>query len=146
VSLKQWSENGWLKEHSPDPKEIAAILAGVTRDLADSQAKTISAEWRFNIAYNAILRAGAAALAAAGYRAARDLQHYRVLQSLKYTIRLDTATLDYLDVCRKKRHQGVYEDVGVVSDGELKAILALAQTLGQRVTEWIKKEHPTLLP
>jgi len=40
----------------------------VERDLADSAAEGLSADWRMSIAYNAALQAATAALAAPGYR------------------------------------------------------------------------------
>ena len=51
------------------------------RDLFACQVKQLPADWRRTIAYNASLQAVTAALAAAGYRAARDNHHYRVIQS-----------------------------------------------------------------
>ncbi len=42
-----------------------------------------------SIAYNAALQTATAALAAAGYRATRDSHHYRVIQSLAFTIGAD---------------------------------------------------------
>lgn len=59
------------------------------RDLRECQAKGLRADWSFAIAYNAALQAATAALAAAGYRASRDAHHYRVFQSLEYTIKAD---------------------------------------------------------
>jgi len=42
------------------------------RDLRECQAAGLSPDWRLAIAYNAALQSATAALAAAGYRAARD--------------------------------------------------------------------------
>jgi len=48
-------------------------LFGVAdRDLRDCQVRGLSADWRLNIAYNAALQIATVALAAAGYRAAKD--------------------------------------------------------------------------
>ena len=56
------------------------------RDLHDSRAADVSADWRFNIAYNAALQSAKAALAAAGFRAARGWDaHRRTLDSLQFT-------------------------------------------------------------
>ncbi len=83
MSLENWRQSGWLSAHEPSPQEIADLLAIADRDLRDCQAEGLSTDWRFNIAYNALLQAATAALAAAGYRAARDSHHYRILQSLR---------------------------------------------------------------
>jgi hypothetical protein len=86
VSLSDWSQNGWLLPHRTSSQEIADLFAVVERDLADSAAESLSADWKLSIAYNAALQVAAAALAAEGYRAARDQHHYRVIQSLRFTI------------------------------------------------------------
>lgn len=82
MSLPDWLRSGWLIEHRTSRREIADLLGVVQRDLQDCQAAGLSADWRLNIAYNAALQAATAALAASGYRAARDSHHYRVIQSL----------------------------------------------------------------
>jgi hypothetical protein len=82
MSLPDWERNGWLTKHQTSRNEIRDLLQVVERDLADSAAEGLSADWRMNIAYNAGLQAATVALAAAGYRAARDAHHYRVIQSL----------------------------------------------------------------
>jgi hypothetical protein len=82
--------NGWLVAHKSSKQEIANLLGIVARDLKDSQAKNVSDDWRFAIAYNAALQAATAALAASGYRAGRDGHHYRVIQSLELTVGKDS--------------------------------------------------------
>jgi len=76
----------------------------VARDLKDSQAKDVSDDWRFAIAYNAALHAATAALAAAGYRASRENHHYRVIQSLELTLGKDAKFIRAFDAFRKKRN------------------------------------------
>ena len=103
MSLADWFNNGWLVEHKTSPQEIADLFGVADRDLADSRAAGLSADWRMNIAYNAALQAASAALAAAGYRATRGSHHYRVIQSLAHTMQADTRLIAQLDQFRKKR-------------------------------------------
>jgi len=145
MSLENWRSYGWVSAQQPSPEEIRDLLAVAARDLKDCQSKDISADWRFNIAYNAILQAATAALAAAGYRAGRNSHHYRVLQSLALTVGLDESTLRQLDEFRKKRNMTGYERVGAVSDGELQEIIQAARTVRQLVEDWIRKNHRELL-
>jgi hypothetical protein len=86
VSLQSWQKNGWLTAHKTSKREISDLLGVADRDLADCQAKGLSPDWKLTIAYNAALQLATAALAVAGYRAARDSHHYRVIQSLELTI------------------------------------------------------------
>ena len=75
------------------------------RDLKDASEGLISADWRFGIAYNAVLKLCAILLHAEGYRAERALQHYRTIQALPFILgperKKDTF---YLDACRAKRN------------------------------------------
>ena len=145
MSLADWERNGWLTAHRTSGNEIRDLLAVVDRDLADSDAKGLSADWRMNIAYNAALQAATAALAAAGYRASRDQHHYRVIQSLRETLRIDVQTVNTFDAFRKKRNVTGYERVGLVSDADADAMRALAVKIRDDVVAWLKKNYPDLL-
>jgi hypothetical protein len=83
--------NGWLVEHQSSREEIGKLLAVVARDLRDSQTTGLSPGWRLNIAYNAALMAAMAALAACGYRSAREAHHYRGIDSHSLTIGVDNS-------------------------------------------------------
>jgi len=100
---------------------------------------------RFGIAYNAALQAATAALAASGYRAARDSHHYRIIQSLAYTLECGPDLLEQFDGFRKKRNVGGYGRAGTVSDMEAKEMINLAKRLRGNVEVWLRKNHPELL-
>ena len=145
MSLTDWLDSGWISAHTTSPEEIADLLSICDRDLADSNTKGLSADWRLNIAYNAALQAATAALAAAGYRASRDMHHYRIIHSLQYTIGADVRLINQLEAFRKKRNIGGYERAGGVSDVEAREILALARKLRKEVEGWIRKTNAGLL-
>jgi hypothetical protein len=145
MSLQDWLKNSWLIEHEPSSQEIADLLGLADRDLTDCQSGGLSADWRMNIAYNAALQSATAALAAAGYRAARDSHHYRVIQSLTYTIGADTKLIAQFDQFRKKRNIGGYERAGLVSDQEANEMTKLAKQLREWVEKWIRGNYPDLL-
>jgi hypothetical protein len=48
MSLADWERNGWLGAHRTTAAEIRDLLAVVDRDLADSAAEGLSADWRLN--------------------------------------------------------------------------------------------------
>jgi hypothetical protein len=145
VSLSDWLRNGWLTEHVTSREEVRDLLGVCDRDLTDCRTPGLSADWRFNIAYNAALQAATAALAVAGYRAARDSHHYRVIQSLVHTVAVEPAVVRRLDACRKKRNIGGYEAAGQVSDQEAEEIASLASDLRARVEAWIRQARSDLL-
>jgi len=145
MSLEDWRSNGWVSAHESSPQEIKDLLAISDRDLKDCQSEGLSADWRFNIAYNALLQAATAALAAAGYRAGRDAHHYRILQSLEFTAGPDVSVLRHLDAFRKKRNLAGYDRIGAVSDLEVREIIRTARTIRRQVETWIREAHPGLL-
>jgi len=145
MTLADWQKYGWLTPHQTSAREIADLLAVVERDLADSAADQVSADWRLHIAYNAALQVATAALAASGYRASRDQHHYRVIQSLRETIGADERLVVTLDAFRKKRNLSGYERAGVASDADATEMRTLAALIRDHVMAWLEKNHPELL-
>jgi hypothetical protein len=145
MSLADWQRNKWLVPHKTSPEEIAALLAIVERDLANAKVSGLAEDWKLNIAHNAALQAATAALAAAGFRAARAQHHYRIIQSLALTIGWPAGKVDRFDRFRKKRNVIGYETAGVVSEGEAREMHELATELRGSVLGWLKKQHPKLL-
>jgi hypothetical protein len=74
MTLKQWLENSWLRQHKTKPREITDLLQIVARDLEDAGKHHISSDWRFGIAYNAALKLCTILLYAEGYRSERTLR------------------------------------------------------------------------
>ncbi len=145
MSLQDWLRSGWLIEHQTSRQEIVDLLGMADRDLVQCQTAHLSPDWQLNIAYNAALQAATAALAAAGYRAAREAHHYRVIQSLAFTIKADPGMIAPLNKFRKKRNIGSYERAGAVSGLEAKEMFALAKRLRDEVEKWLRSNHPKLL-
>jgi len=145
MSLPSWLRNNWLLEHKTSPEEIGGLLAIVERDLANARVAGLSEDWQFNIAYNAALQAATAALAAAGFRAAREQHHFRTIQSLALTIGWPEPKIDQFDRFRKKRNIIGYETAGVVSEQEALEMHKLAETLREDVLAWLRKRYPKLL-
>lgn len=145
MSLKDWQLNGWLVAHTTSPQEIADLFTVADRDLQDSALSGLSSDWRLNIAYNAALQVATAALAACGYRAVREAHHFRVIQSLVYTIGLEGKTVTQFDAFRKKRNVGGYERAGMVSDHEANEMIRLAEDIRQKVESWLQEKYPDLL-
>lgn len=145
MSLQSWLQNSWLIRHATSSQEIADLLRISDRDLAACQVPGLPADWRLAIAYNAGLQAATAALASAGYRASRDNHHYRVIQSLEFTIAPERRVIDAFDGFRKKRNSGSYDSAGAISDREANEMLCLAFRLRADVEAWIRKTHPKLI-
>ena len=146
MSLRDWERKNWVEKHKTSPQEIEELLRIADRDLADCQTKDLSEDWRLNIAYNAALQSAKAALAAAGYRASREAQHFRIIQSLAFTLALQDSIIDKLDQFRKKRNISDYERAGLVSESEVKEAISIAHQLRKQTEKWIRSNHSHLLP
>lgn len=145
MSLQDWLKNGWITEHKTSREEILDLLDVINRDLSNCQIRNLSPDWQMNIAYNAVLQTAVAGLAAAGYRTSREAQHYRTIQSLAFTLHIDSRTIADIDAFRKKRNISEYERAGRISDQEVNEMIALASRLRNDLLLWLKKEHSELL-
>jgi hypothetical protein len=145
MSLQSWLESGNLRVHTTGKTEITELLKAVDRDLADSQVKGLSTDRRFATAYSAALLVATLALAASGYRTQQEGHHYWSIQSLAFTLNLDTRTVDQLNAFRRKRNIADYERVGMISEGEIKKMVALAKELRAMVMKWLRENHPELV-
>ena len=146
MTLKQWADNGWLRPHRTSPEEIDNLPSMVHRDLADAQKESISADWRFGIAYNAALELCTILLYVSGYRAERMLQHYRTIQAMPLILGAERKEdAKYLDSCRIKRNVVEYDYVGGATEDDANELIEFAQDLREDVLVWLKNNHPQLL-
>jgi len=147
MSLKQWLDNGWLRQHKTSQQEIANLLALVHRDLRDASSDGISADWRFGIAYNAALKLCTILLYVSGYRPSQNLAHYRTLQALPLVLGTDrNQDADYLDSCRIKRNAVEYDYVGGATEADANELVEFTTDLSSDVLHWLKRNHSSLLP
>ena len=146
MSLVQWAKNGWLRPYVTNRQQVTNLLAIADRDLEDS-ARGISDDWKFGIAYNAVLKLCTVLLYCEGYRPEKNLAHYRTLLALPLILgaeRQDDA--EYLDRCRNKRNITEYDSIGQISSEEASELLAFAHELRTQVLAWLKELHPDLSP
>lgn len=144
--MPNWLSNRWLTAHEATRQEIADLLGVAERDLTDSQLPGLSPDWRLAIAYNAALQIATAALAAEGYRAAREQHHYRVIQSLAFTLKTDRRVIAALEAFRKRRNVADYERAGTVSIAEANEITAFTRQLYADLQTWLAAHHTHLAP
>jgi hypothetical protein len=146
VSLADWLASRWIVAHTPSREEIADLLAVVDRDLTDAAVPRLSADWRLGISYNAALQLATLALAAEGYRPGRERAHERAILSLRETARIASATVDIVDMVRRKRNQLTYEHAGTTADAEAQEFYTTVPSLRTDVLRWLKRNHGALVP
>ena len=144
MSLEDWLNDKLIVKHRPSAGEIANLLHICDRDLEKVQIIELGPDWRLSIAHNAALQAATAALAAAGYRARKEGQHYYVILSLAFTINTDPAIIKQLDKFRQKRNISDYERANLVTEQEAEEMIALAKQLRDDVEQWLRSHHPEL--
>jgi hypothetical protein len=146
MSLQNWLESGWIVRHEPTPEEISDLLAVVDRDLRDAAVDGLSPDWKLGIAYNGALQLAILALAAEGFRPGRMRAHERAILSLRYTVVLDSPTVDLLDGVQRKRNISNYERAGAASSNEAAEVLAAAHKLREMILMWLREQHQDLTP
>ena len=145
--MKAWLAKGALQVHVPSTKEIAGLLALADRNLADAGIRGLSAEGRFQFAYDAALAMATAALHAAGYRTNSNIpgHHAVTVESLQRTIGVDATLVRKLDAFRRKRNRVSYDAPAAVSAKEAADMLALAAQLRRDVEAWMRTKHAALI-
>jgi len=145
VSLDDWKKNGWLKEHVSSSQEIGNLFDIVDRDLSDAKNVSLSADWRFGIAYNAALKLCTILLMASGFRPDKNLAHYRTLLAMPLILGSDKkADAEYLDVCRVKRNSAEYDYTGAATTRDADELIKFTAELKVDVETWLQKYHPRL--
>ena len=144
MSLENWLNDKLIVKHRPSANEIAELLHTCDRDLEKADIIELGPDWRLSIAHNAAVQAAKAALAAFGYRARKEGQHYLVIQSLAFTVKTDPAAIDRLDKFRQKRNISDYERAGLVTEQEAEEMIALAKQLRDDVEQWLRANYPNL--
>jgi hypothetical protein len=148
MSLEQWLRNAWLQRNEPTVAQIQRLLQVVDREISDAQAAGLSADGRFQHAYDAALRLCMISLLASGYQVPKGKgRHKRAIDSLPYTLGgrwSDTA--NHIERCSRLRGQVMYERIGLVSEQDADDLLDTAKQLRTDVIDWLKANHPALVP
>lgn len=118
----------------------------VRRSLADAQLPGLSDDGRFGHAYDAARTLAVIVVRASGYRIKTEGGgHYNTFLALKVADPAFAPMAVYLDACRRKRNDFLYEQANVVSSSESEDILVKTTRLAIDVDTWMRKNHPELL-
>lgn len=148
MSLSEWLADGSVKKQRPTRAEIQALLAVADRDLADSCVPAVSRDRRFATAYSASLQLATIVLRASGYRtsAGSPGHHWRTLKLVPELMGADQRDrINYLDSCRRARNQADYDRIDVVSEAEIKELVAEVESFRADAVEWLATHHANLI-
>lgn len=146
MTLSDLLEDGRLHRHSPTRGEIGDLMLKAQRALHDAAQSGISIDNRFILAYHGALSAATAVIVGAGYRPSSAGHHRTVFRALSLVDADMMEVADYLDTCRRRRHQALYGRFGQVSESELGELLEALSAFIPRVKRWLAAEHPDVYP
>ena len=124
-------KSGLLKAEPGDQTEFDGLLDSGRKRLADARKDGLSAESRFDLAYNAAHAFPLAALRWHGYRSAN--KRYIVFQALGQTLGIKPEIWRVLDKCHGSRNQLEYDGSFNVDDQLLTELLAAAEIVFKAV-------------
>ena len=118
-------------------EEIQGLLRIAERDLAQAQVPGLFPDGRFAFAYNAALQLATAYLRLHHIRVRATRHHLRTFQELETLLPCEQRqfALDF-EHARRRRHKLMYDQAGVVSQAEAKALIATVQEF----RAWLRKE------
>lgn len=147
VTLRQFLDEGRLRPHRSNAREIQDLFRVVDRNLKDAAVEEISVDLRFTTAYQSALQLATIALAASGYRSEGAGHHWVTFKVLPELMGQEVQDLaDYFDQCRGKRNLSEYDRAGEISEGEAKELLGGARKFRATVLDWLRAHHPRLVP
>lgn len=123
-----------LVEESEQPGEVERLISKATTRLQDAKNSTISAESRFDLAYESLLQLGRAALRSHNLRPdSRGGHDVLILQTLPRTAGIGRNTVRLLDQFRRQRAISLYDGSFDPTEAELQALLDATEQLKQAV-------------
>ncbi len=146
MTWKQLLADRRVAQEPTDHSEIEALRAVVHRNLADAQLKGLSNDGRFGHAYDAARTLASIVVRASGYRVkVEGGGHYNTFQALKAADPSFSKIATFLDACRRKRNDFLYEETDVVTSTEAENFLIQTNAFSLEVDAWLRKHHPGLL-
>lgn len=144
MNLSDLLRDRMVKKVEPDPKKAQSLIAVAQKDLkaAADNLKGGNSDWALAIAYNAMLSAGRALMAARGYAASSEAHHVAVVKFCAAVMPDESGGLDRLfDNYRVRRHDVMYgEAIGSVGDDEAGRAIENAAKFVQKIREKLLKK------
>ena len=137
MTLENLVGKGLMREAS-SVEEIRRLFARIETKLNDAKNNDVSFDSRFDLAYEALLQIGLAALRANGLRPdSRGGHHMLALQTLDKTIDYPREKLRVLDEYRRQRSAGLYDGTFQPSEMEVSAILKSVMEVKDHFHSWL---------
>lgn len=123
-------QEGRIEASSAGRAEVERLHVIVARDIATAEElQERNRDWSLAIAYNAVLQACVALMAAYGYRAREKDSMPTIVQFARLALPENERELDRVDRLRRRRHRTVYDVAGQVSASEVEDALRLSRQI-----------------
>lgn len=133
---------GWVSPHRTTPQELRDKFALIDRNIRNAQVPGLDPDVVMNLSHNAHLQCAIAALYAEGFEASKEHQHYRAIQSFRFTLNLRAEDIALLDTFRRMRNNADYDRAGEVSERDADDALEWAKKLRKMLLEFLRDRHP----
>lgn len=136
VNLRELLDKRVVLQAEPDAKSADSLIKTALGNIkaAEDNLKMGHADWALAIAYNAMLTAGRALMAAKGYRPSSDSHHVAVVQFCAALLPADASELvSAFNRYRVRRHDVVYGEPQSVGDDEAKRAIANATKFVEKI-------------
>jgi len=147
MNYAELESKGLIHSYKASLKQIQEQIKLAERDIRTAKKMLAEdADWSFSIAYNAILQAGRALMFFRGYRpTSGEGAHVAVVQFAEITLgKAMRNEVDLFDRMRKKRHQAIYDQAGLISQEEARQSCAFAQEFVNAVKKTIADKNMNL--
>jgi len=132
VDLSELLRKGQVEKFQSDPNQIRNQIEIAKNNLASAQKILGIEEWEVahNLAYNAMLQAGAALMFSKGYRPRGPEHHVTVIEFVQavYSPKFRPEVLQAFEKARKRRNDAVYDTPNVISPSQAQNLVKYAET------------------
>lgn len=146
MAYEDLRERGLVEDVKPNLSAVSALVARASKDLATARANaSIDREWAYAIAYQGMLRAARAMVAAEGIRARGRDQQRTVVALAGVILGSEARPLVNAFDRMRRRWQVIMEEAGQpVSRYEVEGAIKDAQRFIERAVEWTRTRNPQM--
>jgi len=146
MNLTDLVSQGWIRPHRTSIQEMRDKFALIDRNIKNAQVTGVDPDFILSLSHNAHLQCAIAALHAEGFEPSKEHQHYRAIQTLKATLKLEDKEILLLDTFRRMRNNADYDRAGEISQQVASDALTWAIRLRDKLPAFLKDQHPNLVP
>ena len=142
MNYAELESKGLIHRYQGSKNQVAQRLELAERDIQTAQQIVANNwDWAYSIAYNAMLQAGRALMFHKGYRpVSGEGAHLAVVQFAEIALgKILANEINLFNKMRRKRHQAVYDAVGMISQEETRQAIGFAREFVNLIKQTIDK-------